>query len=319
VCAKRAAFISASLGLRRDHHGHLQTFCQPVHIDDVEAGDRDSLQEHRSNVPAKLALFDQRDHPRRRVGSVSPDWPRNHAVEPRPRANGPEDADVAAMSVSERRVVEPDDVGDGRHEGSLSQRIYCGRRCLRRWDHGRIPCGCRGRQDAAHRNRPIQTGESAMQKITPFLWFDGKAEEAMNFYVAIIPNSKVIGVTRVGDAGPGPKGSVLTTNFVLNGVEFVALNGGPQFKFTEALSFVINCETQEEVDRYWEKLSEGGHKSDCGWLKDKYGLSWQITPIQLPQMLKDKDPKKADRVMKAMMRMQKLDIQELKQAYEGKQ
>jgi predicted 3-demethylubiquinone-9 3-methyltransferase (glyoxalase superfamily) len=157
-----------------------------------------------------------------------------------------------------------------------------------------------------------------MQKITPFLWFDGKAEEAMNFYVSIVPNSKVISITRVGDAGPGPKGSVLTAEFVLNGVEFVALNGGPQFKFTEAVSFVINCETQEEVDRYWEKLSEGGRTNDCGWLKDKYGLSWQITPIQLTQMLKDKDQKKADRVMKAMMKMTKLDIKELRQAYEGK-
>ena len=157
-----------------------------------------------------------------------------------------------------------------------------------------------------------------MQKITPFLWFDGKAEEAMNFYVSIIPNSKIISVTRVGDAGPGPKGSVLTAEFALNGVEFVALNGGPQFKFTEAVSFVINCETQEEVDRYWEKLSEGGRTDQCGWLKDKYGLSWQITPIQLTQMLKDKDQKKADRVMKAMMKMAKLDIKELKQAYEGK-
>jgi len=157
-----------------------------------------------------------------------------------------------------------------------------------------------------------------MQKITPFLWFDGKAEEAMNFYVATIPNSKVLGITRVGDAGPGPKGSVLTANFVLNGLEFVALNGGPQFKFTEAVSFVINCETQEEVDRYWEKLSEGGRTDQCGWLKDKYGLSWQITPIQLIQMLQDKDPKKADRVMKSMMKMTKIDIKELKQAYEGR-
>ena len=156
-----------------------------------------------------------------------------------------------------------------------------------------------------------------MQKITPFLWFDGKAEEAMNFYVSTIPNSKVLGITRAGDAGPGPKGSVLTANFVLNGVEFVALNGGPQFKFTEAVSFVINCETQEEVDRYWEKLSEGGHKDQCGWLKDKYGLSWQITPIQLIQMLNDKDPKKADRVMKSMMQMKKIVIKELKQAYDG--
>ena len=157
-----------------------------------------------------------------------------------------------------------------------------------------------------------------MQKIIPCLWFDGKAEEAMNFYASIVPNSKVLSVLRVGDAGPGPKGSVLTANFQLQGVEFLALNGGPQFKFTEAVSFIIYCETQEEVDRYWEKLSEGGHKDQCGWLKDKYGLSWQITPIQLPQMLKDKDPKKADRVMSAMMKMNKLDIKALQQAYDGK-
>jgi predicted 3-demethylubiquinone-9 3-methyltransferase (glyoxalase superfamily) len=157
-----------------------------------------------------------------------------------------------------------------------------------------------------------------MQKIIPFLWFDGKAEEAMNFYTSIIPNSKILGIVRVGDAGPGPKGSVLTANFVLNGVEFVALNGGPRFKFTEAVSFVINCETQEEVDRYWEKLSEGGSKDMCGWLKDKYGLSWQITPIQMTQMLSDKDPKKVDRAMKAMMQMKKLDIKELQKAFDGK-
>ena len=157
-----------------------------------------------------------------------------------------------------------------------------------------------------------------MQKITPFLWFDGQAEEAMNYYVSIIPNSRVLGITRVTDAGPGPKGSVLTANFMLNGTEFVALNGGPNFKFTEAVSFVINCETQEEVDRYWEKLSEGGSKGDCGWLKDKYGLSWQITPIQLLQMLQDKDPQKVGRVMTAMMKMKKLVISDLKRAYDGK-
>ena len=157
-----------------------------------------------------------------------------------------------------------------------------------------------------------------MQKITPCLWFDGKAEEAMNFYASIIPNSKVLSVLRVGDAGPGPKGSVLTANFQLQGVEFLALNGGPQFKFTEAVSFIINCETQEEVDRYWEKLSEGGRKDQCGWLKDKYGLSWQVVPIQMLQMLKDKDPKKVDRAMSAMMKMQKLDIKALQQAYDGK-
>jgi predicted 3-demethylubiquinone-9 3-methyltransferase (glyoxalase superfamily) len=157
-----------------------------------------------------------------------------------------------------------------------------------------------------------------MQKITPFLWFDGKAEEAMKFYTSIIPNSKVLGMVRVGDAGPGPKGSVLTANFVLNGVEFVALNGGPRFKFTEAVSFVLNCETQDEVDRYWEKLSEGGSTDMCGWLKDKYGLSWQITPIQLLQMIGDKDQQKADRAMKAMMQMKKLDIKALQKAFDGK-
>ena len=157
-----------------------------------------------------------------------------------------------------------------------------------------------------------------MQKITPFLCFDGKAEEAMNFYVSVIPNSKVLGITRVGDGGPGPKGSVLTANFVLNGTEFVALNGGPRFKFTEAISFVINCETQEEVDRYWEKLSDGGSKDMCGWLKDKYGLSWQIVPIQLTQMLQDKDQQKAGRAMAAMMKMKKIVISELKQAFDGK-
>jgi predicted 3-demethylubiquinone-9 3-methyltransferase (glyoxalase superfamily) len=157
-----------------------------------------------------------------------------------------------------------------------------------------------------------------MQKITPFLWFDGKAEEAMNFYVATIPNSKVLGVTRVGDAGPGPKGSVITTNFLLNGLELVALNGGPQFKFTEAISFAIHCETQEEVDRYWEKLSDGGSQDKCGWLKDKYGLSWQIVPVQLLQMLSDKDPEKAGRAMTAMLKMKKLEIAELKRAFDGK-
>jgi predicted 3-demethylubiquinone-9 3-methyltransferase (glyoxalase superfamily) len=140
----------------------------------------------------------------------------------------------------------------------------------------------------------------------------------MNFYVSLIPNSKVLSVTRVGDAGPGPKGSVLTANFQLNGMEVLALNGGPQFNFTEAVSFIINCETQEEVDRYWEKLSDGGKKVECGWLKDRYGLSWQIVPIQLMQMLQDKDPKKADRVMRAMMKMQKLDINGLRQAYDAK-
>jgi predicted 3-demethylubiquinone-9 3-methyltransferase (glyoxalase superfamily) len=157
-----------------------------------------------------------------------------------------------------------------------------------------------------------------MQKITPFLWFNNNAEEAMNFYVSIFKNSKVISVSRYGDVGPGPKGSVMTANFQLNGQEFVALNGGPQFKFTEAISFVVNCETQQEVDEFWEKLSEGGEESMCGWLKDKYGLSWQIVPTILVKLLQDKDPVKAKRVMEAMLQMKKIDINKLKQAYEQK-
>ena len=156
-----------------------------------------------------------------------------------------------------------------------------------------------------------------MQKITPFLWFDNQAEEAANFYVSIFKNSKVLRVLRYGDAGPGPKGSVMTAEFQIDGQEFVALNGGPQFKFTEAISFVVNCETQEEVDYFWEKLSEGGEKSRCGWLEDKFGLSWQVVPTVLVEMYQDKDPEKSQRVMKAMMQMDKLDINKLKQAYEG--
>jgi len=157
-----------------------------------------------------------------------------------------------------------------------------------------------------------------MQKITPFLWFDNNAEEAVNFYVSIFKNSKVLRVARYGDAGPGPKGTVMTANFQLNGQEFVALNGGPHFKFTEAISFVVNCETQQEVDEFWEKLSEGGEESRCGWLKDKYGLSWQIVPTILVKLLQDKDPVKAKRVMEAMLQMNKIDIKKLKQAYEQK-
>jgi len=154
-----------------------------------------------------------------------------------------------------------------------------------------------------------------MQKITPFLWFDGKAEEAMNFYVAIFKNSKILSVTRYGEAGPGPKGTVMTAKFELDGQAFVALNGGPQFTFTEAISFVVNCETQQEVDELWEKLSEGGQKSRCGWLKDKYGLSWQVVPTALVEMLQDKDPKKSNRVMQAMLQMDKIDIETLRRAY----
>ncbi len=154
-----------------------------------------------------------------------------------------------------------------------------------------------------------------MQKITPFLWFDGNAEEAMNFYTSIFKNSKIGRITRYGDAGPGPKGTVMSATFQLDGQEFMALNGGPQLKFTEAISFFVNCETQEEVDELWEKLSAGGQKSRCGWLKDKYGLSWQIIPSALGEMLGDKDPEKSQRVMKAMLQMDKIDIKGLEQAY----
>jgi predicted 3-demethylubiquinone-9 3-methyltransferase (glyoxalase superfamily) len=155
-----------------------------------------------------------------------------------------------------------------------------------------------------------------MQKITPFLWFDSKAEEAMNFYISIFKDSKIVSVTRYGEGGPGPKGTVMTATFQLDGQEFMALNGGPHFKFTEAISFFVNCETQQEVDELWEKLSEGGEKSRCGWLKDKYGLSWQIVPSVLGEMLRDKDAEKSKRVMMAMLQMDKIDIKALKQAYE---
>lgn len=156
-----------------------------------------------------------------------------------------------------------------------------------------------------------------MQRITPFLWFDSKAEEAMNFYVSIFKNSKVLSVTRYGEAGPGPKGTVMTVSFQLDGQEFFALNGGPLFKFTEAISFMKKCETQEEVTELWEKLSEGGEKGRCGWLKDKFGLSWQIVPNVLGRLLQDKDAEKAKRVMQAMMKMDKIDIRGLKAAYDG--
>ena len=157
-----------------------------------------------------------------------------------------------------------------------------------------------------------------MKKITPFLWFDGKAEEAMNYYVSVFKNSKILSITRYGEEGPGPKGTVMTAAFELNGQEFTALNGGPQFTFSPAISFVVNCETQQEVDELWEKLSEGGEKQNCGWLKDKYGLSWQVIPTMLIEMLQDKDAEKSRRVMKAMLQMNKIDIKTLKQAYEQK-
>ena len=155
-----------------------------------------------------------------------------------------------------------------------------------------------------------------MQKITPFLWFDTQAEEAMNFYVSIFKNSKVIHVTRCGDAGPGPKGSVMSANFELDGQQFMALNGGPMFQFTPAISFFVNCENQAEVDELWSKLIDGGGKPErCSWLKDKFGLSWQIIPKGFGELLADKDPAKSQRVMKAMMQMEKLDIEVLRRAH----
>ena len=157
-----------------------------------------------------------------------------------------------------------------------------------------------------------------MQKIIPFLWFDGKAEEAANFYVSLFKHSRIVNISRYGNAGPGPKGTAMSATFELAGQRFIALNAGPQFKFSEAISFFINCETQQEVDDLWEKLSAGGEKSKCGWLKDKYGLSWQVIPTVLGEMLRDKDPQKSQRVMQAMLQMDKIDISLLKQAYEGK-
>jgi predicted 3-demethylubiquinone-9 3-methyltransferase (glyoxalase superfamily) len=154
-----------------------------------------------------------------------------------------------------------------------------------------------------------------MQKITPFLWFDGKAEEAMNFYVSTFKNSKVLSVNRCGD-GPGPKGTVTSARFQLEGQEFFALNGGPHFTFTPAISFFVDCETQPEVDELWEKLSEGGETQRCGWLKDKFGLSWQVIPSVLGDLLQDKNPEKSERVWQAMMQMEKIDIK-AQQAYQG--
>jgi len=153
-----------------------------------------------------------------------------------------------------------------------------------------------------------------MQKITPFLWFDGKAEEAMNFYVSIFKNSRVGRVTRYGDGGPGPKGTVMSATFQLEGQDFYALNGGPQYKFTPAISLFVSCESQAEVDELWEKLSDGGRKDRCGWRQDKYGLSWQIIPSVLGTLLQDKDPARASRVMQAMLAMDKIDIKRLQEA-----
>jgi predicted 3-demethylubiquinone-9 3-methyltransferase (glyoxalase superfamily) len=154
-----------------------------------------------------------------------------------------------------------------------------------------------------------------MQKITPFLWFDNNAEEAVNFYTSVFKNSGIGNMSRYGDAGPGPKGQVMVADFWLNDQRFIALNGGPQFKFTEAVSFVINCETQEEVDYYWERLADGGQESMCGWLKDKFGLSWQVVPAILGKLMSDKDAEKAGRVMQAMLQMKKIHIPTLLKAY----
>ena len=153
-----------------------------------------------------------------------------------------------------------------------------------------------------------------MQKITPFLWFDNNAEEAVQFYTSIFKDSKILGTSRYGDAGPGPKGTVMTMKFELNGQEFIALNGGPHFKFTEAISFVVNCETQKEIDEYWAKLTAGGKEVQCGWLTDKYGLSWQIVPTILGQLMQNKDPEKVKSVTQAFMKMVKMDIEALKRA-----
>ena len=158
-----------------------------------------------------------------------------------------------------------------------------------------------------------------MQKISPFLWFDDKAEEAANFYVSVFKNSKITSVSRYGDAGPGPKGSVMTISFELDGQPFTALNGGPMFKFTEAVSFVINCEGQAEVDALWDQLTaDGGQPGQCGWLKDRFGLSWQVAPTVLHELIGGSDPAKASRAVQAMMKMTKLDIATLQAAREGR-
>jgi len=154
-----------------------------------------------------------------------------------------------------------------------------------------------------------------MQKITPFLWFDGNAEDAILFYATVFKDAKVLNTSRYGELGPGPAGSLMTGTIELSGQEFMVLNGGPQFKFTEAISFFLRCETQQEIDEYWEKLSAGGEQLPCGWLKDKFGLCWQIVPAVLEKMLNDKDPRRSQRVMHAMLKMRKLDIETLKQAY----
>ncbi len=155
---------------------------------------------------------------------------------------------------------------------------------------------------------------ATMQKVTPCLWFDGQAEEAAQFYTALFPESRIGKVVRYGEAGPGPPGSVVTVSFELFGQEFTGLNGGPMFTFSEAVSFAIHCETQDEVDRYWDALTEGGEEQPCGWLKDRFGLSWQVVPTMLPELLSDPDPARAQRATEAMLQMKKLDIAALQKA-----
>jgi predicted 3-demethylubiquinone-9 3-methyltransferase (glyoxalase superfamily) len=158
-----------------------------------------------------------------------------------------------------------------------------------------------------------------VKPITPFLWFDTQAEDAANFYVSIFTNSRIVNTSRYGEAGPGPKGSVMTVQFELNGQPFIALNGGPHFRFSEAVSFSVQCESQEDVDHYWTKLTAGGgQEGPCGWLKDKYGLSWQVNPTILGTLISDPDPQKSKRVMEAMLKMKKIEIEPLRKAYEGR-
>lgn len=166
-------------------------------------------------------------------------------------------------------------------------------------------------------DRTTASKEQTVQKITPFLWFDKQAEEAMLLYTSVFKNSRVGAVTRYGEAGPGPQGSVMTASFELAGQQFTALNGGPLFHFTEAISFAVDCGSQEEVDELWSKLSAGGEEGACGWLKDKFGVSWQIVPTALTEMLTDPDPEKSERVTTAMLKMKKTDIQTLRRAYEN--
>jgi len=158
-----------------------------------------------------------------------------------------------------------------------------------------------------------------MQKITPFLWFDGQAEEAANFYTSIFKDSKILNIARYGEAGPGPKGTVMMATFQLEGQKFMALNGGPTYTFSPAISLFVDCETQAEVDELWEKLSAGGSEVQCGWLKDKFGLSWQIIPRALMELMQDKDPAKSQRVFQAMLGMTKIDTEALRRAYRGEQ